>query len=180
MYIGCGSILSSLQCLNRHFRNERGTGAEMCPASVSGIVTGVVAVSVLSYKHSQKSWRKFFRPSFRLSCEVANLHLLYVSYTPEARSPPPHPTPPSTFVVRYWYVVLISKKESSSSVLGGSWMCQRFLRGVLASNTALAGNVIKNLKYFSSWEKKVVTSSKFSLDFVPPSMLFLILSAVAQ
>ena len=44
MYIGCGSILSSLQCLNRHFRNERGTGAEMCPASVSGIVTGVVAV----------------------------------------------------------------------------------------------------------------------------------------
>ena len=59
-------------------------------------------------------------------------------------------------------------------------MCQRFLRGVLASNTALAGNMIKNLKYFSSWERKVVTSSKVSVDSVPPSMVFLILSAVVQ
>ena len=157
----------------------------MCPASVSGILTGDVAVSywllfvVPSYKQSQKSWRKFSRPSFRLSCKVANLHLLYVCYTPKARSSPPHATL-SIFVVRYWYVVFISKKESSSSLLGGSWMCQRFLRGVLASNTALAGNMIKNLKSFSSWERKVVTSSKFSVDSVPPSMVFLILSAVVQ
>ena len=158
----------------------------MCPASVTGIVTGDVAVSywplfvVLSYKHSQKSWRKFSRPSFRLSCKVANLHLLYVCYTPKARSSPPHPTPPSISVVRYWYVVFISKKESSSSLLGGSWMCQRFLRGVLASNTALTGNVIKNLKSFSFGERKVVTSSKFSVGSVPPSMMFLILFAVVQ
>ena len=155
----------------------------MCPASVTGIVTGDVAVGywplfvVLSYKHSQKSWRKFSRPSFRLSCKVANLHLLYVCYTPKARSS--HPTL-SIFVVRYWYVVFISKKESSSSLLGGSWMCQRFLRGVLASNTALTGNVIKNLKSFSFGERKVVTSSKFSVGSVPPSMMFLMLFAVVQ
>ena len=158
----------------------------MCPASVSGIVTRDGAVSywplflVLSYKQSQKSWRKFSRPRFRLVCKVTNLHLLYVCYTLKARSSPSHPTPPSIFVVRYWYVVFISKKESSSSLLGGSWMCQRFLRGVLASNTALTGNMIKNLKSFSSWERKVVTSSKFSLGSVPPSMVFLILSAVVQ
>ena len=59
-------------------------------------------------------------------------------------------------------------------------MCQRFLRGVLASNTALTGNMIKNLKSFSSWERKVVTSSKFSVGSVPPSMVFLMLSAVVQ
>ena len=132
---------------------------------------------VLSYKHSQKSWRKFSRPSFRLSCKVANLHLLYVCYTPKARSS--HPTL-SIYVVRYWYVFFISKKESSSSLLGGSWMCQRFLRGVLASNTALTGNVIKNLKSFSFGERKVVTTSKFSVGSVPPSMMFLILFAVVQ
>ena len=59
-------------------------------------------------------------------------------------------------------------------------MCQRFLRRVLASNAALAGNMIKDLKSFSSWERKVVTSSKFSVDSVPPSMMFLILSAIVQ
>ena len=149
----------------------------MCPASVSEIVTGDVAISywpifvVLSYKHSQKSWRKFSRPSFRLSCKVANLHLLYVCYTPKARSS--HPTPPSCFVVRYWYIVFISKKESSSSLLGGCGMCQRFRSGVLASNAALAGNMIKNLKSFFSWERKVVKSSKFSVGSVPPSIMFL-------
>ena len=130
-------------------------------------------------EQSQKSWRKFSRPSFPLFCKVTNLHILYVWYTPKARSSPPHPTL-SIFVVRYWYVVFISKKESSSSLLCSSWMCQRFFRGVLASNTALTGNVIKNLKSFSFWERKVVTSSKFSVDSVPPSMLFLILSVVVQ
>ena len=39
-------------------------------------------------------------------------------------------------------------------------MCQRFLRGVLASNTALAGNKI--LIFF---ERNVVMSSKFSVGF---------------
>ena len=32
-------------CVIRHLRNERGTGAEMRPAIVSGIVTGHVPVS---------------------------------------------------------------------------------------------------------------------------------------
>ena len=54
-------------------------------------------------------------------------------------------------------------------------MCQRFLRGVLASNTALAGNKI--LIFF---ERNAVMSSKFSVGSVPPSMMFLISSAVVQ
>ena len=38
----------------RNFRNEKGTGAEICPAVISGIVTGDASVSY---------WPMFFRKS---------------------------------------------------------------------------------------------------------------------
>ena len=51
-------------CVNRHFRDEKGTGAEMRPAIVCGNVNGDATL--------QKSLRKLTRPSFPLACKVVN------------------------------------------------------------------------------------------------------------
>ena len=57
---------------------EKGTGPEMFPAIVFGIVTGDAPVSywTMFYKQSQVSLRKFSRPSSLLIYEVANAHLI--------------------------------------------------------------------------------------------------------
>lgn len=71
----------------------------MCPASVTGIVTGDVAVSywplfvVLSYKHSQKSWRKFSRPVSVVKWRIC----IYFMFATLPKPAPP--TPPSLFLL---------------------------------------------------------------------------------
>ena len=62
----------------RHFRNENGTGAEMHPAIVSGIVTEDALVSywsifsVVSSNSSRSLCERSTRPSFPLVFEVTN------------------------------------------------------------------------------------------------------------
>ena len=74
--------------LIRHFRNEKGTGAEIRPAIVSGIATGDAAVSYwpiyffpCGEKHSQKSSGNLIRPSFLSRSKVAN-EVNFTLFTP--------------------------------------------------------------------------------------------------
>ena len=61
-----------------HVRNEKGTGADICPTIVSGIVTGDPPVSYwpiffpCPYQQSQKSLRDLTQPRFLLVSKVAN------------------------------------------------------------------------------------------------------------
>ena len=58
-----------------HLINEKGTGAEMCPAIVSGIVTGNTKVSYWSVfvpasSNNPRSLCEKTRPSFPLKCRI--------------------------------------------------------------------------------------------------------------
>ena len=57
--------------VSRHFVNEKGTGAQICPAVVSGILTGNAPVSCWPIFQFQKSLRKLTRPSFLLKRRMA-------------------------------------------------------------------------------------------------------------
>ena len=62
----------------RHFRNAKGTGAEMSPAIVSGIATVDAPVSYWSffpspYQQPQKSLRKFTLPRFLVVSKVSKV-----------------------------------------------------------------------------------------------------------
>ena len=60
--------VTSLTCF-RHFKDEKGTGAEMCPAIVSGIVIGDAPISYREEKFDvtlpwlQNFWKKFLKIS---------------------------------------------------------------------------------------------------------------------